>query len=148
MPSVLPTPRFARVEEQRIGELFDARHSTNTKRNTSWAFKIFNGMLLRSIFVSNKYIHFAIESTDAYRLKSHDTTPYRDTVSLCLSVSPADDTGIDWLIELYTGISLISLPVCNPRLVASTYAKWRVNLTLKKRRKKRIIKLCGFGISK
>ena len=85
VPSVLPTPRFARVEEQRIGELFDARHSTNTKRNTSWAFKIFNGMLLRSIFVSNKYIHFAIESTDAYRLKSHDTTPYRDTVSLCLS---------------------------------------------------------------
>ncbi len=49
VPNVLPTPRFGRVEEQRIGDLFDGRHSTNTKRNTSWAIKIFIGMLVRSI---------------------------------------------------------------------------------------------------
>ena len=38
------TSRFHKVDDCRLTELFEARHSSNTKRNTSWGINIFNGM--------------------------------------------------------------------------------------------------------
>ena len=38
------TSRFHKVDDGRLTELFEARHSSNTKRNTSWGIKICNGM--------------------------------------------------------------------------------------------------------
>ena len=45
MPSGSDQSRFGKVGDDKIGELFDARHSKSTKSNTAWAIKIFNGML-------------------------------------------------------------------------------------------------------